>query len=193
VNVGPASLKTGEPPSLAIGEFVLRPLTPADSVAWYASLSDPRVTEHTSWPDITPRLIAELVNRLVREYSTRASLRWGLARAIDDQLVGTCGYTTWSDKDGVAELAYDLAPPYWGRGVMRAAVEAAVQWALGAGGLLRVEALVMDTNIRSIVLLERCGFEREQLLRGHRLARGVPRDFWLFANGRGRPGERRAG
>jgi len=104
-----------------------------------------------------------------------------LARKDDGELIGSCGYTRWLRAQGTAELAYDLAPAYWGLGIMSSAVRAAVEWALGAGSLRRVEALVMTTNGPSIAVLERTGFSREATLARHRLARGVPRDFYLYS------------
>jgi len=168
-------------PLLPLGAFTLRPLRPGDSQAWFDYLRDPRTTEHTSWPEVSAVMIAGNVDRLIAEYGSGISLRWALARVSDDVLVGTCGFTRIDRERAVAELAYDLAPAYWGCGIMGAAVDAAVAWGLTRGGLSRIEALVMDTNLRSIALLERHGFTREQLLANYRLARGVPRDFWLYA------------
>lgn len=163
---------------------MLRPLRRSDSAAWYAYLSDSRTTEHTSWPEVSAVMIAGVVDRLIGEYGAGTSLRWALARRSDDELVGTCGYTRIDAGQAAAELAYDLAPAFWGRGVMRSAVDAAVDWAFTDGGLQRVEALVMVTNSRSIRLLERCGFARERHLPGHRIARGTPRDFWCYGKER---------
>jgi RimJ/RimL family protein N-acetyltransferase len=52
-----------------------------------------------------------------------------------------------------AEIAYDLAPEGWGRGLASAAVRALVTWAFAEAGLLR----------------------------RYRLVRGVPGDFWMFS------------
>ena len=169
------------PPTLAVGEHVLRPFKKDDAAYWYAYLIDARVTEHTSWPSITPELITSLVAKTIADYDSRESLRWALARADDDKLIGSCGYNRWAGDQRTAELAYDLAPPYWGLGLMSAAVRAAVSWALGAGALNRVEAFVMTTNTPSIHVLERTGFRREEMRVGHRIARGVPRDFYLYS------------
>lgn len=68
------------PPSLAVGEHVLRPFRSADAAAWYEYLIDPRVTEHTSWPPITPELIAALVKSVIADYAELKSLRWALGR-----------------------------------------------------------------------------------------------------------------
>jgi RimJ/RimL family protein N-acetyltransferase len=148
---------------------------------WCAYLEDPRVTEHTSWPVITPAFIAGLVERVIADYDESKSLRWALARGDNDKLIGSCGYTRWVREQGTAELAYDLAPSYWGRGLMSAAVRAAVAWAFRVGHFGRVDAFVMTTNAPSIAVLERTGFRREQMLAGHRVAHGVPRDFYLYS------------
>lgn len=174
-------------PVLPLGEFRLRPLRPGDAEAWFSYLSDARTTEHTSWPAVSAVMVAGIVDRLIGEYESRASLRWALARASDDELVGTCGYTRIDDERAVAELAYDLAPSYWRRGIMSAAVDAAVRWAFADGDVHRIEALVMLTNAPSISLLERCGFQRERLLPAHRVARGTPRDFWYYTKDRDSP------
>jgi ribosomal-protein-alanine N-acetyltransferase len=142
---------------------------------------DRRVTEHTSWPPITSELIASVVDKTIADYDELKSLRWALARTSDDKLIGSCGYTRWSPEQGSVELAYDLAPMYWGVGLMSAAVRAAVAWALGTGSLSRVEAFVMTTNEPSIAVLERTGFRRESVLTGFRVARGVPRDFYGYS------------
>lgn len=57
-----------------------------------------------------------------------------------------------------------------------------VDWAHGHVGLLRVQATALSSNTRSMKVLERCGFEREGLLRSYRLVRGQPGDFWMFAH-----------
>ena len=44
-----------------------------------------------------------------------------------------------------------------------------------------IQATVLDTNQASVGVLERCGFEREGLLRHYRQVRGEPRDFWMYA------------
>lgn len=168
------------PPTLGIGEYVLRPFRNDDAAAWYAYLSDARVTEHTSWPPITSELITGVVAKIIADYAERKSLRWALARSGDGELIGSCGYTALLCEHGTAEIAYDLAPSYWGLGLMTRAVRAAVPWAFATGFVDRVDALVMTSNKASIAVLERAGFRRERLLAAHRMARGVQRDFYLY-------------
>ena len=57
-------------------------------------------------------------------------------------------------------------------------------WAFATGTVSRIEALAMTSNAPSIAVLERAGFRSEMMLTGHRLARGVPRDFYLYSASR---------
>jgi ribosomal-protein-alanine N-acetyltransferase len=169
------------PPTLPVGDYVLRPFRSEDAAAWFEYLADPRVTEHTSWPPITREFVTAVVDKVMQDYADLQSLRWAFAGCEDNVLVGSCGYTRWLRKEAKAELAYDLAPSHWRRGLMSSAVRAVVEWAFQFGSLRRVEAFVMTTNEPSIAVLERTGFRREHRLAGHRLARGALRDFYLYS------------
>ena len=152
----------------------------SDSAAWYAYLADPRVVEHTSFPELTPASVDAMIARELDGCAAGTSCRWALADS-NDRLVGTCGFSNWSLPNSHAELVYDLAPEFWGRGLMRGAVHQVVGWALNDVGFNRVHAFVMTTNVPSMRLLEAVGFSREGTLRRFRIARGVARDFHVYS------------
>lgn len=168
------------PPTLAVGAFKLRPLRLGDEVAWFNYLRDPQVVQHTSFPTVDPAFVRGLVEHAVADYSSQSSCRWALANP-QDLLVGTCGFSNWSLTHRHAELVYDLNPAYQHQGFMGLAVNVAVRWALSERSLHRIQAFVMTSNRPSIALLERCGFDREGTLRAFRMARGISRDFHLYA------------
>ena len=176
----PSVQKGQAPRSWPLGDFELRPMRHSDSAAWYAYLADPRVVEHTSIPELSPTLVEAMVARELDGYVAGSSCRWALADA-NDRLVGTCGFSNWSLPHSHAELVYDLAPVFWGRGLMRGAVRQVLDWALDSVGFNRVHAFVMTTNVPSIRLLEAVGFSREGTLRRFRVARGVARDFHVYS------------
>jgi ribosomal-protein-alanine N-acetyltransferase len=62
-------------------------------------------------------------------------------------------------------LGYWLGEPYWGRGIMTAAVRATSEYVMSRFGLLRLEAPVFEWNPASMRVLEKCGFVREGVLR----------------------------
>jgi len=167
-------------PLLQVGDFHLRPQRPGDEIALLDYLSIPAVIEHTSIPTPTIDSVTTAVRRDIAALAERTSFRLALADA-DDRLIGICGFNNWSPAHRHAELAYELAPQYWGRGHMTRAVVAVLAWGFSELHLNRVHAFVMTSNSWSIRLLERCGFAREGTLRQYRIARGELRDFHICA------------
>jgi [ribosomal protein S5]-alanine N-acetyltransferase len=64
-----------------------------------------------------------------------------------------------------ARFGYWLGEPYWGRGIVTAAVRATVDFIFARFDLVRLEAPVFEWNPSSMRVLEKCGFVREGVLR----------------------------
>ncbi|MFT3775939.1 MAG: GNAT family protein [Minicystis sp.] len=169
-----------QPPTIELDGARLRPLRASDTAALHAYLRDPAVTELTSYPVVTAALVESMIERSLRRWAAGEPSRWGVALQGDDQLVGTCGFNDSSQVHRWAELAYDLAQAHWGKGLMRKAVTAALQWAFQQDQIDRVHAFVRVDNRRSERLLERSGFVREGRLRSYRVCQGQPHDFYIY-------------
>lgn len=169
------------PPTIDLDGARLRALRAADVEALYAYLSDPVVTEMTSYPEVSLPLIQGIIERSQSRWAAGELSKWGIALKHDDQVVGTCGFNEWSQIHRWAELAYDLAPACWGKGLMRQAVAAVLQWTFQQDLVNRVHAYVRIDNQRSQRLLERSGFVREGCLRSYRLCRGIPHDYFVYS------------
>lgn len=173
-------LSSAHAPTIELDGARLRPLRAADADALLAYLSEPIVTELTSYPPVTAALVNGMIERSASRWAAGEPSRWGVARADDDRLIGTCGFNDASPPHRWAEIAYDLAPAHWGHGLMRRAVQAALDWGFGGGHVDRVQAYVRADNLRSQTLLERSGFVREGRLREFRICRGQRYDFYLY-------------
>lgn len=168
------------PPTIELDGARLRPLRATDADALHDYLRNPAVTELTAYPEITLPLVETIIERSCSRWATGELAKWGIALRDDDQLVGTCGFNEWSRPHRWAELAYDLARPLWGQGLMRQAVDAVLDWAYRQDAVDRVHAYVRVDNGRSRRLLERSGFVREGCLRSYRVCRGVAHDFDIY-------------
>ncbi|MEO6921075.1 MAG: GNAT family N-acetyltransferase [Collimonas sp.] len=168
------------PPDLAHELVYLRPLTRADAPAWYVYLTLPHVLEHTSWQ---LHSIDDLLQKFdaLESADPASELRFAIVLRSSGALVGTIGFHSLSLLNLTAEIAYDLAPEVWGRGVAPSACMAMVDWAFARLGAVRVQATALDSNTRTVRVLEKSGFQREGLLRNFRMVRGESRNFWIYA------------
>ena len=169
------------PPKMELNGLRVRPLRRSDADALSTYLRNPVVTELTSYPEVSLAMVEAMIERYLGRWASGELSKWGVALAHDDRLVGTCGFNEWSPVHRWAELAYDLAQPQWGKGLMRQAVAAVLEWTFQQRKVDRVHAFVRVDNGRSECLLQRTGFVREGRLRSYRVCRGQPHDYYIYA------------
>ena len=83
-------------------------------------------------------------------------------------------------EDARAEVGYWLSAQARGRGHATRAVRLICRWAFAALGLERVELLAATGNPASQRVAERCGFEREAVLRSYLRGRDGQHDMIAF-------------
>ena len=163
-----------------IAGFIVRPIRLEDAQAWASYACLPEVKEFTSSTAATVQDVRAVIQRVLSA-EANAPVHFAILPASGDSLVATVGFHTVSALNGTAEITYDVAPVYWGRGIATAACRAATLWAFQVKGWHRVQATTVLPNVRSQRVLERCGFKREGLVRNYRIVRGTPTDYWLYS------------
>jgi ribosomal-protein-alanine N-acetyltransferase len=159
----------------------IRELLSGDIQAWYDYLCLQEVFEHTSWNVQAQSELAHYVWK-PEEFTPSSLLRFAVALKSTNRLVGTAGFHTVSPQNRTAEIAYDLTPEMWGKGIATATCRELVRWAHTSADIIRVQASVLESNARSIRVLERCDFVREGLLRSYRVVRGSPGNFFMYSH-----------
>lgn len=60
---------------------------------------------------------------IIRFHLEDTGCRWGIFSKTDAKLIGTCGFHCWVQGElARAEIGFDLAREYWGRGLMQEAL-----------------------------------------------------------------------
>jgi ribosomal-protein-alanine N-acetyltransferase len=136
------------------------------------------------WPadDLTRGAFRRRVRRYAEDLRTDQAYAFFIFRKADNALVG--GLTLANVRRGVAQagsLGYWMGAPYAGRGHMTSAVHALIPFAFGPLRLHRLEAACIPTNVASIRLLEKTGFEREGVARQYLCINGLWQDHLLYA------------
>jgi len=98
------------------------------------------------------------------------------------EAIGAIGLRLQPDVERVsAELGYWIGEPFWGRGIVTAAVRAMVTYAFGTFELTRVFALPYTSNAASARVLEKAGFRQEARMLRAVIKDGQVQDQWMYA------------
>jgi len=139
------------------------------------------------------RIWRNLKDRFPHPYTDADAKAWiALARAnpdlagwaieVEGLAAGCIGLQPLSDVHArSAHIGYWLGEPFWGRGIVTAAVRAVSELALGQLGYLRLEAPVFAWNPASMRVLEKCGFVREGVMKKSAFKDGEVIDCVLYA------------
>jgi [ribosomal protein S5]-alanine N-acetyltransferase len=182
----PFSFADALPP--VIGEGVeLRAPELSDFEAWVALREASRAflaPWEPLWPanDLTRSAFRARLRRYARDVRADAAYPFFIFRRSDDALVG--GLTLGQVRRGVAQaasLGYWMGEPFAHQGHMTAAVRALAPFVFQTLRLRRIEAACLPTNLASIRLLERVGFQREGYARAYLCIAGEWRDHLLYA------------
>lgn len=168
------------PPFFGQQGFSLRPIEVLDIPDWYEYLRSPEMMAYQGWQVCSAADLAPMI-QACRSEAPDAPLRLAI---VDDELgrlAGTIGLGAVSQRNRSAELDFDLAPAYRGRGLAAAACRAVAGWALSTCGLFRLQAVAWDGNPRAQQVLRACGFQQEGLLRAYRQLGDKPGDFLMFS------------
>ena len=118
-----------------------------------------------------------------RELREQTGYAFFVFRAADEKLIG--GLTLTNVRRGVTlscAIGYWIGVSYTGHGYMTNAVKAVRGFAFDSLRLHRVEAACLPSNMASIRVLEKAGFQREGLARKYLKINGAWQDHVLFAS-----------
>lgn len=148
--------------------LILREHTRQDAQAILEIFGDIEVMRHFGMKPVSSFSAAEqMIEYFERDREKNGLNRWAVVLKSEDAVVGSIFYTNIEKPYFRAEIGYLLNRGYWGRGIMREALEKIISFGFEQMDLNRIQALIAPDNRRSINLMERLGFDREGILREH--------------------------
>lgn len=168
-------------PTLTARRIVLRSLGRSDAAALHAVFSDPEVLRYCGGSRTADLAAAFKKIEDTRDgFRARSFFQWGIARAADDLVIGTCTLHALAWPSRRAEIGFALGRSHWGQGLMSEALSALLTHAFGDLGLHRLEADTDPRNARAIRTLERQGFQHEGTLRERWIVDGEVQDALIY-------------
>jgi len=138
-----------------------------------------------------PKVSRYLSSRIPEPYTLEAARWWvktgckqGVVRAIEVEgiLVGAIGAEPGEFENSRSmEMGYWLGEPYWGNGFATAALQALTELVLRTSDAVRLYGQVFGPHFASARVLQKCGYEKEAVLKKSLYKNGNIYDTHVYA------------
>lgn len=149
-------------PELTTARLALRQLRAGDAANMFRLRSDPEVMRYI------PRPLARneedalaLINMYNDHIKKNEAINWAITEKGTDQLIGAIGFVAIRKEHFRAEIGYILHPDFQGKGMMKEALAALMDYGFNIMKLHSIEAIIDPDNTASAALLEKSGFVKE--------------------------------
>lgn len=179
---------------LTTDRLILREFVEDD---WSAVLAYQRDLRYTHWIDRSPQEVKQFVQMFISQQFAQPRTKFQFAVVLKDnqRLIGNCGIRLavprlhWSLAARMSEsvdaceadIGYELAPDYWGRGYATEAARAIVAFGFTELHLHRISAWCIADNTGSVHVLEKVGLWLEGRLRENEYFKDRWWDTLLYA------------
>ena len=159
----------------------LRPIEIADAQRIFEIWSDPEVMRYY---DLAPLESLDdallLVSAMVTELEQGLSVRWVIESTSDGRIIGSCGFR-FTHQFMSADISFELAREAWHKGLMREALNAAIDHAYTHWNINRIQAITALDNQGAVGLLDKLGFQQEGVMRQWGYWKDAFHDVRLFS------------
>ncbi|KOS68344.1 alanine acetyltransferase [Lysinibacillus contaminans] len=162
--------------------FILRKAVENDCHDIFELYSDGKVVKYMPFTPFTS--IEDAINEMNwydKIFKEQTGFRWVIEEIESKKVIGTCGFLNYEKAHNRIEIGYDLSPNYWGKGVMKEALNCIIHFAFMTMKINKIEAKVEPENISSSRLLEKSNFYKEGILRQHEFENGKYVDLAIFS------------
>lgn len=160
----------------------LRKIKMSDSSSLFKIWSDPDVTRFMNISNFTDENQAKDMIKLFDELAQdNRATRFAIIELKSNEIVGSCGFNSIDFENAKAEIGYDIAKPFWGRGYASEAIRSLLDYAFSDLELNRIEAKVEPENVNSIKVLQKLNFTFEGTLRQSERSKGKFIDLHIYS------------
>lgn len=170
-------------PKKELRNVVLREINLKDVEKFYEYIANEEVRKYLADSEIPSSLESAKMELMywATLFLKKSSIYWAIADKESDQIIGTCGFNSWSKEHRRVEISYDLSYRYWGKGIMTEVVQFLTDFAFENMSANRIQATIVDFNKASVRVLEKCGYNMEGLMKNFGVIHGKSHDFYMYS------------
>ncbi len=145
--------------TLRTERMILRAFTLRDDWAMYENwASDPEVARYMRGKAHSSVVITRQVLESWCYHGRKKSYHWAMVPNGWKQPIGSISFVTFDEAKQEAEVGYTLSRRFWGKGLASEALSAILEFGTRKIGFRSFYAQLFEENIRSVRVLEKCGF-----------------------------------
>ncbi|MEZ2370742.1 GNAT family N-acetyltransferase [Arthrobacter sp. RCC_34] len=169
-------------PRLEYGRVVLRAFESRDATLVQSVADDALIPSITTVPSSgTHEDALAFIARQHHRLAAGTGYSFAVTDSVSDVAVGQIGLWLRDIDQGRVTTGYWVAPAHRRRGYVTAALHALATWALELEEVERLQLYVEPWNRGSWQAAERCGFQREGLLRSWQAVGEARRDMFVYS------------
>lgn len=147
-------------PSLETSRLLLRRMNHDDINDLFEMRNDPRMIEDTdSIIDETKEDTRAYIDKMNKGVDEGKWIIWAIEDKSSNKVIGSISVWNFNEKENSGELGYGIMPAFQGKGFMKEALFAVVEFSFKAMKLKFLDAYTEENNLSSNKLLEKCGFQ----------------------------------
>ncbi|MDA0938811.1 MAG: GNAT family N-acetyltransferase [Proteobacteria bacterium] len=155
-------------PIFLFEDFILRELSSSDVLRYFQVMNDPGVAKYLGDEDIPDSLLSAklMIQKWKDKFYNKSSIYWAIADT-QDNFIGSIGFNFI--QENYAEISYDLSSSFWRRSIAYRAAKKIMIFASSKMHIKSIGAKSVPSNLASINLLKKLGFEYIKTIKDYRV------------------------
>lgn len=170
-------------PELKTERLLLRKLTANDAEEMFFLRSNEYVLRYIGRePAKSVAEAEEFIENINKGIDKNEAILWGIALLNEPaKIIGTICLWNFKPENYRVEIGYILHPGHWGKGIMKEAINAVVDYGFNDLKVHSIEALLSPENLASSSVLEKTGFVKEGHLKENFYFNGIFSDTAIYS------------
>ena len=175
-------IKFGEFPVLETERLLLRKFKIEDAPEFFRQRTNDEVWKYIDKPKTqNVEEALELIKKILAAFENNEGIAWVMELKESKKNIGNISFWRIEKENHRAEIGYLLVPEYWGKGIMKEAIDAVVDYGFKKIKIHSIEANVNPLNKASIKLLNKAGFTQEGYFKENYFFNGKFYDSVIFS------------
>jgi len=169
-------------PTLETDRLILRKILVSDTDDMYEYSKSSEVTRYLLWSPHPDRWYTRsYIKSLQGRYRRGDFYDWAVVLKDSGKMIGTCGITSFDERNNFCELGYVINPEFHNMGYATEAVRKVMSICFDQFLFHRIEALHIEGNEASAAVMKKCGMSKDGTLRDYIFSKGEYKTVSIYS------------